>query len=294
MPRRSARSMIVASLLAIGLGSPLLAAEPGPQEAGWKPKLYGFCVEQSDAKKRALPEQVAMLRELGFDGVGYPLWFGETLDKNLKTIDDSGLTLYMVWTTINVNPAQKPYDPRLPEALAKLKGRPVVLSVLLSGYKPGDPEGMEPAVKVLREVGDMAAAVGLKVSIYNHLSNWVESVLHSVEVVKRVDHPAVGANFNLCHWLKVDSPHDYQPVLRENAAKIFAVTINGAKVGGSNWAELIQPLDQGDFDVPKFLATLREAGYRGPIALMAFGIPGDAREHLQRSITTWKKWTATP
>ena len=63
----------------------------------------------------------------------------------------------------------------------------------------------------------------------------------------------------------VDGDKDYRPVLREHADKIFAVTINGAKLGSKTWTNgLIQPLDQGDFDNRQLLATLREIGYRGP------------------------------
>ena len=70
------------------------------------------------------------------------------------------------------------------------------------------------------------------------------------------------------------------------------VTINGAKVGSKTIPELIQPLDRGDFDNRELLATLRDIGYRGPIGLQCFGIPGDAREHLQRSMNVWKTWKA--
>ena len=74
--------------------------------------------------------------------------------------------------------------------------------------------------------------------------------------------------------------------------KVFVVTINGAKVGSKTIPELIQPLDRGDFDNRELLATLREIGYRGPIGLQCFGIPGDARQHLQRSMKVWKTWKA--
>jgi len=71
------------------------------------------------------------------------------------------------------------------------------------------------------------------------------------------------------------------------------VTINGAQLGSKTWTNgLIQPLDRGDFDNRQLLATLREIGYRGPIGLMCYGIPGDAREHLQRSMKVWKSWKA--
>jgi sugar phosphate isomerase/epimerase len=289
-------------IAAMTLGLSVLAAtgradetRPADQEgqAAWAPKLYGFCVGTHDAKRRSIPQQAQMLRELGFDGVGYPLWLDENLDENLRTLDDAGLKVYLLETLVNVNPGNRPYDPRLPEAIRKLKGRPATICVTLRGFPPGDPQGVEPAVRILRQLGDLAAECGLRVSIYHHTGDWTASLLFALQVVKKTDHPRVGANFNLCHWLMVDGDKDYRPALRENASKIFVVTINGAKLGSKTWTNgLIQPLDQGDFDNRELLETLREVGYRGPIGLMCYGIPGDAREHLQRSVKVWKTWEA--
>ena len=276
----------------LGLADDKPAAVQVKQPA-WAPQFYAYCMDVADAKKRPLPEQVKMLRELGFDGVGYPLWLGDELDKNLKVVDQAGLKLYIVWTGLDIGGKNRPFDPRVPAALRKLKGRPVTLCVLIRGFPPGDRRGIEPAVKALRELGDVAAECGLRVSIYNHVGDWTDSVPFALEVVKKADHTSVGVNFNLCHWLKVDGAKDYRPVIRENASRIFVVAINGAKLGSQAWTQvLIQPLDQGDFDNPALLATLRQAGYRGPIGLMCYGIPGDAREHLERSMKVWKTWQA--
>ncbi|MHC4403525.1 MAG: sugar phosphate isomerase/epimerase family protein [Planctomycetota bacterium] len=244
-----------------------------------------------------------MLRELGFDGVGYLLWlddpdtklrmFGEDLEANLRTLDEAGLPLLAVGATVNVNPNAPPYNPRLVEAIRKLKGRPLTVGVVLKGFPPGDERGTKPAVKILRQLGDLAAESNVRISVYHHVGDyWAESFIHTLRVVKKVDHPCVGAHFNVLHWLIVDGDKDYRPVLRAGAEKIFVVTICGSKVGSKARSELIQPLDRGDFDNRELLATLREIGYRGPIGLMCFGIPGDAREHLQRSMNVWKAWKA--
>jgi len=206
-------------------------------------------------------------------------------------LENCYLQLFLLYASVNVNPKDPPYDPRLPDAIRKLKGRPVTVSVLLRGFKPGDPQGQANAVTVLRTLGDVAAEAGLRISIYHHVNDWTESLLHALQVVRKTDHPQVGVNFNLCHWLKIDGDQDYHAVLRENADKIFAVTINGAQVGSSTWTDgLIQPLDRGDFDNRQLLATLQEIGYRGPIGLMCYGIQGDAREHLERSMKVWNSW----
>ena len=110
--------------------------------------------------------------------------------------------------------------------------------------------------------------------------------------MRKAAHPQVGFNFNLCHWLKVSGGDDYRPLLRANAGKLFAVTINGATRGAKAWTNgLIRPLDEGDFDNAALLATLHAIGYRGPVGLMCYGIPGDARAHLARSMAAWRRLT---
>jgi sugar phosphate isomerase/epimerase len=72
------------------------------------------------------------------------------------------------------------------------------------------------------------------------------------------------------------------------------VSINGAdeRDDGDGWDRYIQPLGQGSFDVGALLKTLRELGYSGPIGLQCYGIGGDAREHLARSMATWRRLQA--
>ena len=70
---------------------------------------------------------------------------------------------------------------------------------------------------------------------------------------------------------------------------LFVVTINGADSGGSNWKELIQPLDSGTFDIYKFLKTLKELGYAGPIGLQGYGVKGDVYQNLKRSMDAWRR-----
>lgn len=195
------------------------------------PKLYGFCAQEGDAQKRSLPEEARLLRELGYDGGGYPLWFGEALAANLK-----------------------------------------------------------------RQLGDAAAKNGLRVSIYRHTGDYLTAALpFTVAVARQTAHPNVGFNFNLCHWLMANGTEDYRPLLRAHAEKLFVVTLNGATVGSTTWTNgLIRPLDEGDFDNRQLLATLRDIGYTGPVGLMCYGIPGDARDHLSRSMTAWRKLNAQP
>ena len=261
-------------------------------------KVYAYCVEIGvpNVKPRSPAKLAKLLREIGFDGGGYPVLTGPRLDETLKANDAEGLQVYLLQTSIDVGPkAAARYDAQVPVAIRKLKGRPVAVVVTINGLKPGDPAGIEPAVKALGELGDAAAEAGVRISLYNHVGCWNESVAFNIELAKKVNHPRVGYNFNVCHWLKVEGNKDYRPLLRANPDKLFCVTLCGAQIGAKAWTNgLIQPLDQGDFDNRALLATLREIGYRGPVGVMCYGIPGDAREYLQRSMKTWKAWMAQP
>ena len=282
------------------LGFALLMAAAAMADSGDRsaPPLYAFCVGMGVQGAPPLPlaAQAAMLRELGYDGIGWELWPASEVDANLESLDAAKLPLRMVWTTLNVNPNHPhPHRNDLPEALRKLKGRPVTVCLMLVGLPPGDPRGMAPALRMLRELGDVAAGAGLRLSIYHHAGDWTERAGFAAEVAGRADHPQVGVNFNLCHWLKHEGDQDWRPFLRKHAGRIFAVTLNGATTTAEDWENgLVQPLDQGNFDTGELLGVLAETGYHGSVGLMCYSIPGDPRTHLSRSIRRWRELHQAP
>jgi len=158
--------------------------------------------------------------------------------------------------------------------------------------KPSDPSVDSHAVAILREMSDLARDSGAQLLLYPHQGSWVERIEDSIRVADKVDRPNVGVMFNLCHWLRVDKQRDYQPLLKQAMPRLWAVSINGADQFDEKpgWDRYIQPLDKGNFDVSAFLQTLRELGYTGPIGLQCYGIGGDTREHLARSMATWRQW----
>lgn len=291
MPSRHCTARFAAVVLCLPL---LAAARPAAAAGPAAPKFYAYCVEMGlkGVKPRSVPDQIKLLKQVGFDGGGFVECLDEkALAENLRAADEAGLTVTMIEYGIKVGPKGPAYDPRLPEVIRQLKGRDVTICVTIGGLKPGDPAGLAPAIKVLRELGDMAAAAGCRISVYQHVNTWGESLPFIFDVVRQVNHPQVGANFNLCHYLKVHGDMDYRPLLRANAGKIFCVTICGAEMGAKTWTNgLIRPLDEGNFDNRQLLAVLRETGYSGPVGLMCYGVPGQPEEHLARSLKLLKSW----
>jgi len=256
-----------------------------------RPAFFAFCMDTHDSQKRTLEQQAALLEELGYDGAGH-LWL-DNLEERIKTLDAHGLRLFQVYLQVNIAAdANSPYDPRLKESLPLLRGRKTMLALLMSGAAPSDPALDERAVALVQEIADMANEAGVRVALYPHSGNWLEHVEDGLRIVQKAKRPNVGVMFNLCHWLKVDDEKNLKPLLTSAMPHLFAVSIHGADraeaihAGTGNW---IQPLGNGSFDVGALLDTLRELGYQGPVGLQCYGIPGDARDHLTKSITAWRR-----
>jgi sugar phosphate isomerase/epimerase len=260
------------------------AAEPKPYP------FFPFCIDWHDARKRNFEQQAEMLKELGYDGVGH-IWLDNVAER-IKSLDTVGLKLYQITMVVEVGPGKTPYDtPKLKEVLGLIKGRNVQFCLLLNGAKSSDPAVDPRAVEILREMSDLAKESGAQLLLYPHQGSWVERIEDSIRVADKVDRPNVGVMFNVCHWLRVDKSRDYKPLLQKAMPRLWAISINGADEFDANpgWSKYIQPLDKGSFDMAKFLKTLKELGYKGPIGLQCFGIGGDTREHLAASMSAWKK-----
>jgi sugar phosphate isomerase/epimerase len=268
--------------------SSLPGAEPTAGK-GFNNPFFAFCMDTHDSKKRSLDEQAKLLAELGYAGAGH-LWL-DGLAERLETLDDAGLKLFQVYLRVSLDPSKPPFDPRLEEVMPLLKGRGTMLAVLIAGMSPSDPAGDARAVPILRQMAELAQESGVKVALYPHANDWLERAEDGVRIAKKVDRPNVGVMFNLCHWLKVDGK-SLEATLASAAPHLVAVSINGADQAAEIQAgrgKMILPLGEGAFDMAALLKTLRDQGYTGPVGLQCYGLPGDAREHLARSMAAWRK-----
>ena len=281
----------VASILALCLWIPYSARGPADSipQAPPRPAFFPFCIDWHDSKKRTFTEQAAMLRDLGYDGVGH---IGlDKVAERLNSLDAAGLRLFQITMSVEVGPSKEPFDPRFPSVVSLVKGRHVQFDLLVNGMKPSDPSVDPHAVEILRRMADHVRGTDIQLLLYPHLGSWIERIEDACRVAEKVDRPEVGVMFNLCHWLRVDPSRDFRPLLEKSQSRLWAVSINGADIQDPKpgWDRYIQPLDRGTFDVQALLNVLQQIGYRGPIGLQCYGIGGDTREHLTASMAAWKR-----
>lgn len=280
---------------AVGL---MLALAPVPDEAAELDNAF-FAMDTGTANGFS-EEKIAMLAELGYGGVDFSAlpFFGRSVDQLpdvLAAIDAHGLTLWAVYFAVNVDEGVCPPD--VASAVERLRGRgdTVIWAALRSErHESGSEAGDRAAVATVRAIADAAERAGLRVALYPHTGDYAPRVTDNVRLARMAGRPNVGVTWNLCHWLKVEGGREFETTAAAALPWLMRVTVNGADApdGDLGWDRLIQPLDAGTYDVYGFVAKLRALGYTGPIGLQGYGIGGDRRENLARSLRAWRDFQA--
>lgn len=280
------------------LGPLMLQGDHGPvayrniriAPAGPNP-FFAMDTATRDENHTTAQQQARMLQELGYSGLAVGYERAGPLADLLAELDERDLQLYAVYTGINIDPGARPYDPSLKDAMKVLEGRNTILWLFAQSqtHNRSSEEGDASAVEIIRELADAAAAHRVRISLYHHHAFWLETIEDAVRIAEKVDRPNVGVTFNLCHWLRVSESRDAGAAIQGAMPHLSVVNINGADTDGKDWKTLIQTLDRGTFDMRGFLEVLRDAGYTGPIGFQGYGIGGDVRDNLKRTMAAWEK-----
>jgi sugar phosphate isomerase/epimerase len=276
----------------------LLHNKPGLPNTSWQGpediltnEFYAMDTATKDPQHQTAAQQVEMIKELGYDGLGY--WQGSGgLAAVLEELDKHELKAYPVYLSVRLDDNGPPYDANLKQTIELLKDRPgamIWLPVYSKTYKKSSTKGDQRAVEILRQVADMCEKANVKIALYPHYGAWLETIDDAIRITKKVNRENLGLTFNLCHWLHEDKG-ELEPVLKKIMPYLFAVTINGADEGGKDWKQLIQPLGSGTYDSFQVIRILHKLDYTGPIGFQGFGIGGDVYSNLQQTMNTWKQY----
>ncbi|MCF7674444.1 MAG: DUF1080 domain-containing protein [Akkermansiaceae bacterium] len=287
------------------LGPLMLQGDHGPvayRNITIRPLPPGFSnpfFAMDTATKRSYPndptppaEQLDLLKELGYNGIAW------TADDPAKTREVAaaararGMRMWAIYFEGTLTKDGIQIDPRLEPTLDVLRGHDTIIWLHLPSkdFTTSSPAGDAVAVPALIELADKAAQRGLRVAIYPHAGDWTERIQDAVRLAKKVNHPNFGVTFNLCHCLRVGDEARIPELLEQAAPHLFCVTVNGADSNATDpsWKQLIQTLDRGSFDLAPMLRKLTELKYPGPIGFQGYGIGGDPRDNLTRTINGWR------
>ena len=227
-----------------------------------------------------IEQQAETLSELGYAGIGYS--GVEDLSARLEAFESRQMHVFNLYVACYVD-REEAYAPELAKAIEQLKGTNVIIWLTVQGKAEND----ERAVKAVRELAGLAAESAIKIALYPHYGFYVATLDDALRVQQQVDRDNVGVTFNLCHELRSNNEPRFDELLEKAAPHLLLVSINGADHAG-DWDTLIQPLDQGEFDVCALLRKLLQIGYAGPIGLQCYNVPGDTRENLARNMKQWE------
>lgn len=225
-------------------------------------------------------KQAKTLAELGYAGIGYS--GTENLDERLAAFRKHNVDVFNIYVPCYLD-KEIAYSNELVEAIKRLAGTDVVIWLTVQGQSSDDK-----AIRIVREIADLAAASNLKVALYPHSGFYVADIEDALRITQKVNRDNLGVTFNLCHELMAGSEAKFDELLERAFPHLFVVSINGADHTGG-WDKLIQPLGHGVFDLNKLLRKIASLGYNGPIGLQCYNVPGNTEKNLEHNIDEWRR-----
>jgi sugar phosphate isomerase/epimerase len=249
------------------------------------PEFFAF--DNGVGRGEWTPEkQAATLKELGYDGISYDYTTPEDLAKWQKAFKQEGLKIYGLYIYTYLDRTNH-FDPAFKDAVKLLKGTDTMIwMVLVKPKKKGDYDAE--AARNVQEMADLAAEQGVRVALYGHKGQYIETGQDSLRIVKLANRPNAGAMIHLCHEFLSGHGNQLDETIKAVAPSAIMASVCGVKGSGTNFNDIAR-LDQGNFDVGAYVKKLQAAGYHGPIGLQCYGVPGDIKENLKADMAAWEK-----
>jgi len=248
--------------------------------------IYAF---QNGVHFKTVKERVQALKELGYDGIGSAKLSQSdlSLPDRLKAYEKAGLKIFSFYIGGKLSSEGHTFQSEIPEAIRQLKGHDTILELYIQGSKKSNTDLQ--AIAFVQKIADLAEKSGLRVVLYPHAGFYIDTLGDAIRVARKCRRNNVGVMFNLCHFLKVEPKANLKATLLEGKDLLWQVSTSGAEIGGTNWGQLIQTLDRGDFDQKALFQILDEIGFSGNVGFQCYAIRGNSRENLKRSMDAWKK-----
>lgn len=251
--------------------------------------LYAFDFKMDHL---SIPERTKLFAELGYSGTTLRVQSDEQreiLQSYLKTEEfiSGKLTIPVVFFGFNFSNNVESQNKMWRKTLAALPDG-TALWIIINGDAT-----KEKTMALLKEMAQEGRKVNKDIVIYPHDNCFIESVEDAIPYLKELNEPNLFLTLHLCHELRAGNGNRLLDVAIKAAPYLKLASISGSNItmfenDKGNWSDAIKPLDEGDFDVSKFVSVLQKIKFRGKTVLHTFGIEEEPKNHLSRSIEKWQ------
>lgn len=245
-----------------------------------------FSLSQISTLPQPFDDDLTSYRAAGADGIG--LWeikFPERDDaETLARVRESGLEVTnCVGAVPSVLPLPLLPGPETPEErveayrawIRRIAPFEPDCLVLLTGPAGGRDDARSIVVDALRTLADEAARVGVRIAVepYQQLGaeDWsiVSTLAEAAALIDEANAPALGIIVDTWHLWNTD----YEADLRAVADRIVGVHVCDYREPTRGWLDRVLPGD-GVGHIPRMLAAIESAGWRGPYDVEIFSDDG--------------------
>jgi len=231
------------------------AAEPSVFDRG---NLVAWCIVPFDAKKRGPEERAAMLEKMGVKRLAYDYRAEHVpqFDAEMAALKKHGIELTAWWFPGTMNDEAR-----------------LILDVIKrQGVKPqlwvtGSEDHGEAAAARLKPICQAAAALELKVALYNH-GGWFGEPENQIAVIERLKKDGL-TNCGIVYNQHHGHAHvgRWPALLEAMKPHLLALNLNGMIRDGEAKGQKIVPLARGELDL-ELLRIIQNSGWRGPVGIL--------------------------
>lgn len=265
------------------------------QAQGISEDLYAFDFKMDDLP---IPERVQLFTELGYKGVVFAVRTDGDLEKleayrRTDAVRTGKLTIPIVYIPFEFGRDDVAATPIWEKILATSPGTSIWLIIT-------NRNGKATEAKTKELIHRMSAATrkgGVELVLYPHDNTFIESIEEALPYLEEVNEPNVFLTMHLCHEIRAGNGNRLIDVAVKAAPYLKYASISGTNISvndnSPDWSDAIQPLDQGDFELEKFVSVLQKIKFSGKTVLHTFGIEDQPADHLSRSMKKWKELVKT-
>ena len=246
------KKLLLFSSLLCSLGFPAQSADNFAKD-----QLVAWCIVPFDAKKRAPAERAEMLKRLGLKRVAYD-WRAQHVkefEEEILQYKKHGLEFFAFWSV----------HEEAFRLFEKHKLHPQIWYMFASPKADTQEARVTAAAKAMLPLVERTKKLGSKLGLYNH-GGWAGEPDNLVAVCKylREHHQAkhVGIVYNLHHGH--GHIKDFEKSLKLMQPYLHCLNLNGMNEGAQ---PKILSLGKGQHEAA-MIATIRKAGYAGPIGIL--------------------------